>query len=402
MNIVKKGRKLDLLSPRKAPSRFIPGEDQRGLSFFDVLSFRGVSEMTFRIRSTSKRRGSTAIELLVVVAIIGVLVAVLLPAVQAAREAARRAQCVNNLRQIALGCFNYESSQGCFPMGDLPTSFSDPVFGRCAPRLYSAFTFILPYLEQGSDYASWNFSVCNDRSSLGIHAQYNPNFTAAYELIASYLCPSDTLAAPDELAPRRQGSYAENRGRLENIYFNWAVAAYPDPGQPYYSSCNYGGGDGMFMPASVVRIQDATDGTSNTFFFGEQSRFPNEPGSSQFGWVIYAAPFGDSYFFTGGVRVTAGAFVIPALNAPADTTGAIFNACFANCSQPPDWINNGNPPGGPCYQLGQWGFRSLHPGGVNFSFADGSVKFIKTSISPQTYRALGTRNLGEVVSSDSY
>ena len=152
------------------------------------------------------------------------------------------------------------------------------------PRLYSAFDFILPYMEQGSQFASWNFWVCGDQSGKGIVAQYNPNFTAGYQLISSYLCPSDTQAAADQLSvnytPRKQGSYGENRGRQENIYFNWAVAAYPDPGQPYYSSCNYGGGDGMFMPASVVRIQDVTDGTSNTFLFGEQSRFPNEPGNS--------------------------------------------------------------------------------------------------------------------------
>jgi prepilin-type N-terminal cleavage/methylation domain-containing protein/prepilin-type processing-associated H-X9-DG protein len=359
---------------------------------------------SFRLRN--RRRGFTLIELLVVIAIIAVLIALLLPAVQAAREAARRAQCVNNLKQIALACFNYESSQGSFPMGDLPVSFNDPVFGSCAPRLYSAFDFILPYMEQGSQFASWNFLVCGDQSAKGIVAQYNQNFTAGYQLVSSYLCPSDTQAAADNLlvnyTPRKQGSYGENRGRQENIYFNWAVAAYPDPGQPYYSSCNYGGGDGMFMPASVVRIQDVTDGTSNTFLFGEMSRFPNEPGSSQFGWVAYVAAFGDAYFWPTGVRVTGGAFVIPKLNAPADTTGTVFNACFANCVVPPDWINNGTPPAGPCYNLGQWAFRSLHPGGANFAFADGSVRFVKSSVNPSPYRALGTRNLGEVVSSDSY
>ena len=84
------------------------------------------------------------------------------------------------------------------------------------------------------------------------------------------------------------------------------------------------------------------------------------------------------------------------------TNASIISACFANCVLPPDWLNNANPPGGPCLQLGQWAFRSFHPGGVNFAFADGSVKFVKNSVNVLTYRGLGTRNLGEVISSDQY
>jgi prepilin-type N-terminal cleavage/methylation domain-containing protein/prepilin-type processing-associated H-X9-DG protein len=372
--------------------------------------------MTVSTRKTSEGRGFTLIELLVVIAIIAVLIALLLPAVQAAREAARRAQCVNNLKQIGLGCFNYESAQGSYPMGDYPTAFVDPVFNQCAGEyLYSAFTYILPFMEQGTDYANYNFSLPSDMSPQGIHAAQNPNFTAGYQLISSYLCPSDTPASPDMITvnytARRQGSYAENRGRLENITFNWAIASYPDPAQPYYSQCNAGGGDGMFMPNSVVKISSVTDGTSNTLLVGEQTRFPNEPGNSQFSWVSLLAAWGDTYLswpncsvFGSGVAVrpTAGAFVIPVPNAPLDTNGTIAQGCFGGVSIPPDWLNNANPPGGPCLQLGQWSFHSLHPGGVNFTFADGSVRFIKNSINPLTYRALGTRNLGEVISSDSY
>jgi prepilin-type processing-associated H-X9-DG protein len=110
------------------------------------------------------------------------------------------------------------------------------------------------------------------------------------------------------------------------------------------------------------------------------------------------SPFGG----TTAVRPTAGAFVIPVLNAPLDTTGVYATGCFAGVAQPTDWLKNANVPGGPCLLLGQWGFHSLHPGGANFAFADGSVKFVKNSINPLVYRALGTRNLGEVVSSDQY
>jgi len=164
----------------------------------------------------------------------------------------------------------------------------------------------------------------------------------------------------------------------------------------------YGGGDGMFMPESVVRVADVTDGTSNTLFFGEMCRFLNEPANSGFYFSNIVGAWGDSSFFSGGVRITGGAFVIPNPNTPADTTGQYLNACFSNTVLPPDWIKNGTPPGGPCYLLGQWGFHGLHPGGVNFAFADGSVHFIKNSVNPITYRALGTRALNEVVSADSY
>jgi prepilin-type N-terminal cleavage/methylation domain-containing protein/prepilin-type processing-associated H-X9-DG protein len=367
-----------------------------------------------RRNSLSASSGFTLIELLVVIAIIAVLIALLLPAVQSAREAARRSQCVNNLKQISLACMTYESATGAYPMGDIPAAYNDPI-STCANRLYSAFDFILPYMEGGNSYNAFNFSVPGDfaGASYGnVVALYNPNYTAAYAQVASYLCPSDTPAAPDQLTvnytPRKQGSYGENRGRLENVAFNWALASYPDPGQPYASNCNYGGGDGMFMPSSVVTVAGVTDGTSNTFLFGELSRFPNEPGSSQFGFVAFLGFFGDPAYswptsiFGGAGRITAAGFVIPVPNAPPDQTGLVSNACFAGAAQPPDWLNNAAIPGGPCLQLGQWGFRSLHPGGLNFSMADGSVRFIKSSISPTVYRALGTRNLGEVISSDSY
>ena len=356
-------------------------------------------------RVRAMKRGFTLIELLVVIAIIAVLIALLLPAVQAAREAARRAQCVNNLKQMALASFNYESSQGSFPMGDNPTNFIDAVNGTCgASYLFSAFSYVLPFMEQGNSFASFNFTQPAEGYP-NIHAAGNASYTALVQKVSSYLCPSDQPAAPDQYTvnytARSQGSYAENRGTQENIYFNWAVNAYPDPNGQYYTQCNYGGGTGMFMPNSVVRIADVTDGTSNTFFFGEQSRFKNDPGTSQFGWVTLLAAWGDSSWPT-GVRPTAGAFTVVKLNAPADTTGNIFNACFANCVVPPDWLNNATIPGGPCIQLGQWGFRSFHPGGANFAMADGSVKFIKDGVNLTVYRGLGTRNGGEILSADAY
>jgi hypothetical protein len=164
----------------------------------------------------------------------------------------------------------------------------------------------------------------------------------------------------------------------------------------------------MFMPMSSVRIADVTDGTSNTFLFGEMSRFLNEMPSDGFMVSnVMNSPQDGSYNWpgvkSGSLRITGGAFVIPAPNVGPDITGQYFAGCFAaNVTYPPDWLLNATIPGGPCIRVGQWGFRSLHPAGLNFALTDGSVKFIKSSINLVTYRALGTRNQGEVLSADQY
>jgi len=343
------------------------------------------------------------IELLVVIAIIVVVIALLLPAVQSAREAARRVQCTNNLKQIALACHNYESAIGSFPMGNVALNVTADGFGAACTKwkLYSAFAYILPYMEQGAGYNAYNFQwPC----LIYPNATHGANVTAGTQLVSSYLCPSDQRAAAADPTQYphavSQASYGMNRGRIENLSFQWVNAS--GVVVQYGSTCGFGGGDGMFMPESVVKISDVTDGMSNTFLIGEMSRFPNEQGSTAWMWANLAAYWPDPTWWSKGGRVTGGAFVLAPPNTPADTTGNIFNACFDKCSSPPDWLNNATVPGGPCNTLGQWAFRSFHPGGVNFAMADGSVRFIKNSVNLNTYRALGTRNLGEVVGSDQY
>jgi prepilin-type N-terminal cleavage/methylation domain-containing protein/prepilin-type processing-associated H-X9-DG protein len=349
----------------------------------------------------SARGGFTLIELLVVIAIIAILIALLLPAVQSAREAARRAQCVNNLKQTALAAHNYESATGTFPMGNraLPLYFS-PSFGICDYNAWlghSAFVYILPYVENGNVYNAYNLQ--RPYSSYA-------NVTGISVRVATFICPSDMDAAPSpagDISPA-QNSYGTSRGLQETIVFNWAnTFPLPDPTGLYPQTCNYGGGDGMFGPEGSVRIPAVRDGLSNTFLFGEVSRFGNEPAGSTFyfaniaGFWIGPPWSASSPFWPGDLRITSGAYQVPRLNSPPDTTGAVFAACFATAFYPPDWI-----PVPACQNLGQFGFRSLHPGGANFAMADGSVKFIKNSIDLGTYRALGTRALGEVVSADQY
>jgi prepilin-type N-terminal cleavage/methylation domain-containing protein/prepilin-type processing-associated H-X9-DG protein len=339
------------------------------------------------VRSTV-RRGFTLIELLVVIAIIAVLIALLLPAVQSAREAARRAQCTNNLKQMGLAAHNYESANGTFPIGwmgfALPNTYPGlPACYTSNPIGHTAFVYILPYIEGGTAYNSWN---------------------------------TDTPSAPDPAGdfPAAQASYAASEGLQEQLIWNWANKTPPDPTGQYASTCNQGPGDGMFGPDWAQKISSVTDGVSNTFLFGEMSRFINEPGGSNF-YFNYAAGWwagppwvkGQPSYWPSDTRITGLATCIARPNSPADTTGVLLKTCVLGSGAvfPPDLARlsaNTNSPVYACTNWGQLSFRSLHPGGLNFAMADGSVRFIKSSINLFTYRALATRAGGEVVSADQY
>jgi prepilin-type N-terminal cleavage/methylation domain-containing protein/prepilin-type processing-associated H-X9-DG protein len=359
-------------------------------------------------------RAFTLIELLVVISIIAVLIALLLPAVQSAREAARRAQCTNNLKQIALGAHNYESANGSFPIGwmgfPLPNTYPGlPACDTSNPIGHTAFVYILQYMEGGTAYNAWNIvRVYNSVS----------NNTGSITLISSYVCPSDTPSSPDPVGdfPAAQGSYAASEGLQEQLLYNWSNTAPPDPTGQYYTTCNQGPGDGMFGPDFAQKVASVTDGLSNTFFFGETSRFINEPPGSNF-YFNYAAGFWQgvpwtapnlaSTYWPYDIRLTGLATCIARPNSPADTTGNLFFTCLVNSGAfyPPDLANLSANPASPAYACTNWGqlsFRSLHPGGLNFALADGSVKFIKSSISLAVYRALATRATREVISADQY
>ncbi|WP_422925566.1 DUF1559 domain-containing protein [Singulisphaera sp. PoT] len=355
---------------------------------------RHLSSSSYR----GRRRGFTLIELLVVIAIIAVLIALLLPAVQAAREAARRAQCINNLKQIGLGLANYESTHGVYPMGSLRQTPAD----HC--NRYWGFTwadYILPYMEQTNTLNTLNFS-----------GTYNSvrNATTFSMKIASYVCPSDTIAdpTPPGLITTPQSSYAGVAGLTETYLYWWGIG----DGQPNQDRCGVIDSEGVFGQSNKsMKISEITDGLSNTAFVGEVSRFTNEPGGSNFNFNFAAGwwggpPWGGTSTWTNDARISALAYMVPAPNSPANTTNASnavgnmgpFATMMYSFGNTPGW--NLDPV---CVRnLGQFGFHSLHPGGVNFLFGDASVKFVKQSVSLTTYNALGTVNMGEIISADSY
>ena len=347
-------------------------------------------------RDPRTSRGFTLIELLVVIAIIAVLIALLLPAVQAAREAARRSQCSNNLKQIALAMLNYESSHGALPMGRASNNPGDDALnceGLGGDRLWGAFALCLGFMEQGNVYNSFNFQFASG-GAFGSFSASAVNSTASAAVINSYVCPDDqgwqqiTVQSPTTLARYSQTSYFPNGGTWNTVGY------YPGPGCSSAEISN-----GPFDNQTAQRLSSITDGTSNTVMVGESNRFINDPDGSFNQW-IRAGYYGSAYS-ANTTRPQGLAFTLPRINAPLmpdDYTKMPPGTEYPDTSDYKAWTLNI-----PYYkEFGQWGFRSRHPGGAQFVFCDGSVKFLKESISIPTYMAIGTRNQGEVVSSDAY
>jgi prepilin-type N-terminal cleavage/methylation domain-containing protein/prepilin-type processing-associated H-X9-DG protein len=329
------------------------------------------------VRKSQPRYGFTLIELLVVISIIGVLIALLLPAVQAAREAARRVQCVNNLKQVGLALHNYHDALGAFPMGYAArVKFVDGATDA-APGWGWA-TMILPQLEQGPVFNAVNFS-------LAVEAPQNS--TVIRTSLTVYVCPSDVTNGPfqvldgstpgNPLATMTPSSYAASVGN--------------DLTDATTGLNNDGVGNGVMFRNSGIRLAGITDGSSQTVMVGERA-WSNAKG-------VWA-----------GV-VTNGTVRRGALNR-CPLTGAPFYPAATLVQAHGHLLNTDTDEDG-----GLDDFSSRHPGGANFVFADGSVRFLKTVLrdsgttasgdtiySPTSLvlQALTTRNGGEVVSADSY
>jgi prepilin-type N-terminal cleavage/methylation domain-containing protein/prepilin-type processing-associated H-X9-DG protein len=333
--------------------------------------------------SPKSQQGFTLIELLVVIAIIADLIALWQPAVQAAREAARRSQCTNNLKQIGVALHNYENSIGTFPFGYL-NNLPYPNRAACQTKFmrHTLFAYILPFIEGANQYNGINFTWQTNNVV---------NITAYNFRVATYVCPSDLantplpVTTPPSSPGYAQGSYAGMAGTNELLFYVYNSPVRDDV-------CNTIDSNGPFGVNYVRTIANMTDGTSNTLFVGETSRFKNEPAS------IFNYWNSGNYWLDGlgpkTLRSEGFAYAVPRINAPAslnDPTPIVASL------GPFAWWQNPQ-----ALVYGQFGFRSLHPGGAQFLFGDGSVKFLKETINMPVYRALSTFDSAEVISADSY
>ena len=342
---------------------------------------------------TSKARGFTLVELLVVIAIIGDLVALLLPAVQAAREAARRSQCLNHVKQYALGIHNFESTYNHVPRGNYSAG-AFPLGGN------TSWMFVtLGFMEQRNLY-----DKVVAAGSLA-NAATQGVLPARFPMLR---CPSDAFDAKS----LKYSNYVASTGPTCNnppsgcpapfqMHCNGQIssgntipAALSPPTHPgYQPSMSWGGtamteeSVGMFTRmGALIRLADVTDGTSNTFLIGET--LPE--------FCEFMRYNGNSYGWAGGDNFIAQGQTIQPLNWKIDrmkTDPLVFSSCGCDA--------NTNPSGDPARCIMNWavtwGFKSNHPNGANFANVDGSVRFITQNIEMRTYQYLGCRCDGQAV-----
>lgn len=362
----------------------------------------------------TQRRAFTLVELLVVIAIIGVLVSLLLPAVQSARESGRRAQCTNNLKQIGLALHMHHDTQQYLPglalCGAGPEDFNPGMqniwyeFRHLPPSLY-----LLPFVEHSAIYEHFSINKAGtDNTTPGVTGGLT-NLQLCNRQLSVFTCPS--MPVPNNPVFNCWSSYGWNRGNSD-IHDSKQLDDIEWPGKTYY----YQRSDGAFVTAIDLGLtkdaadvlvayhtanptwwkarqdfklawHDFTDGLSNTFAAGElhhgikgftsttiNSVSVGSTAVKSSGFTAWGADNGD-YFCEGTTNVRINTWSGPYYQrgmSSSDIRNCIFNSP-------------------------NFSFRSMHPNGSQFTLCDGSVRYVAENIDMTTYKALGSRNKGEAV-----
>ena len=342
------------------------------------------TSLTARVR-WKRSGGFTLIELLVVIAIIGVLVGLLLPAVQQAREAARRSTCINNLKQMGVAFHNYHDARRAFPVGMNCSNKNGAIYTTEKVMGWSWAARLLPFLEELALSETLNIEQHCPR----VHSHRGD----LARRITSFLCPSDATAGgnrwrrfPPEEPPGTDdndglSNYVGNIGN--NIWSDpWGVRCWSLDETSENLALFKAAHTGMLILAVPIRIVDVTDGTSKTIMVGErdyEDNFHGNHGGSLWAgvdqWVTMDTPKANGIvnklltFFD-----DAGTMVINAGSAGQNPMGAVHGEAVDS-------------------------YSSKHPGGACFVLADGSTRFINEQIAPDTFRNLSKRSDGNPVGS---
>ncbi|MDR3197776.1 MAG: DUF1559 domain-containing protein [Planctomycetaceae bacterium] len=342
------------------------------------------------INMFGRKRGKkafTLVELLVVIAIIGVLIALLLPAVQAAREAARRMQCVNKLKQLTLAVHNYHDTNNALPNDGWYPRPKSSATARSGHN-WSMLARILPFIEQNAvfDLIDWNWGYYHNPTD-----SPKRNQDVVLIRIPTFFCPGGSVLY--DTTPY-EGQYTTH-------YYGNAGVVGEKPGETeryerLNSDTNWGGNacNGVFVFNTNHGLEAITDGTSNTFAFGERS-YDYWEGYRRWtrGFHIGTNPGTDFYATLKGTYMSGakGTKLESYINKPKSliAMGAVKNSSG-------NWELNGVSVENAFYAGSDSPYSSNHPGGVNFSLVDGSVRFVSETIAVSPYCHTFTRSGGEI------